>query len=393
MSTHKILIRQMKRGLFLLFILLLPIGIASPLIQMECPTSVDLNENFQIIVKGYSDGTGSSSFTNINIEQDGSLLHSCSFDDCGRDTDDMCICSIESSISEEDEEIVFQADVNQAGEFVFDSCQVTQAHDHEAVFEEVNMPSQVISGHKFKIYVRVHDNDRINNLIFYNSSNDFRYSSNCGHQRECEFQSGQARLFTDVEKIMQYKIVSREKHDNLEFKTSFYQTIIVSPNSLPKFTTKCSPIGSVGEEYMCDISAVDGDGDDIIYSLKTAPDDMIINANNGIITWIPKKEGSFDIVVKADDDYCSNCPSQQFTINVLTEPPPENESVCGDEPPFADNTTICGTNQIECSSSNCLCTDGLYYCEDNNNVVCNNYCDGQGNCIECTQNCTLNIAF
>ena len=78
----------------------------------------------------------------------------------------------------------------------------------------------------------------------------------------------------------------------------------------------------VNNQYNYDVNAVDADNDPITYSLITAPSGMTIDANTGLISWIPSTIGNYNVVVEARDN--RNGASQQsyilYVVRSLTNP-------------------------------------------------------------------------
>ncbi len=56
-----------------------------------------------------------------------------------------------------------------------------------------------------------------------------------------------------------------------------------------------------GDNFFDKVDATDADGDTLTYSLNRSPNGMIININDGSISWIDAKEGNFPIEVSASD--------------------------------------------------------------------------------------------
>jgi len=79
-----------------------------------------------------------------------------------------------------------------------------------------------------------------------------------------------------------------------------------------------SPITTATQEeiYIYNVNAVDSDGDDLIYSLTTKPNGMIINSSTGLITWTPSSTGDYDVTVKVSDGELFD--TQEYAITVST---------------------------------------------------------------------------
>lgn len=69
---------------------------------------------------------------------------------------------------------------------------------------------------------------------------------------------------------------------------------------------------TVGQEYTYKVVTEGSPAP--IFQLSAAPDDMVINANNGTITWVPDAAGSFDVMVLATNS--AGTTSQSFRVRV-----------------------------------------------------------------------------
>ncbi|HVN71101.1 MAG TPA: PKD domain-containing protein, partial [Desulfomonilia bacterium] len=78
--------------------------------------------------------------------------------------------------------------------------------------------------------------------------------------------------------------------------------------------------GTVGIEYTYDANATDPNGDMLVYSLAGPPAGMTINAQSGLIRWVPKSLGDYDITVNVSDGRRGKT-SQTFVIEVDELPP------------------------------------------------------------------------
>ena len=102
-------------------------------------------------------------------------------------------------------------------------------------------------------------------------------------------------------------------------------------NLPPKITSYPVTTVTVGGDYIYDVGATDPNtGDILTYSLTTEPPGMLINADNGVITWEAEDitaagVGDYDVVVKVSDGGGLS-DTQSFTIKVSKPSvPPVNQ--------------------------------------------------------------------
>jgi len=94
--------------------------------------------------------------------------------------------------------------------------------------------------------------------------------------------------------------------------------IIVIQNNDPIITSNPVLSGKVDRLYTYDVDAFDIDNDKLTYLLKISPKGMSINKDNGLISWVPNKEGNYNVVVRVFDSK-NGFAQQSFTINVKKE--------------------------------------------------------------------------
>ena len=96
-------------------------------------------------------------------------------------------------------------------------------------------------------------------------------------------------------------------------------------NNPPVILSEPVTVAYVGEEYHYQVVAYDPDGDELTYKLDHAPEGMTIDAESGLIKWIPTAEGEYYVrVVVTDDNW--GLDAQDFVIRVIgQEEPPEPE--------------------------------------------------------------------
>jgi len=112
---------------------------------------------------------------------------------------------------------------------------------------------------------------------------------------------------------------------------SFLMVGCMLQNLPPKITSYPVTTVTVGEGYIYDVEATDPNtGDILTYSLTTEPPGMLINADNGVITWeaddiTATGVGDYDVVVKVSDGGGLS-DTQPFTIKVSKPSvPPVNQ--------------------------------------------------------------------
>jgi len=91
-------------------------------------------------------------------------------------------------------------------------------------------------------------------------------------------------------------------------------------NQAPEITSTSVKTATVEIEYVYDVEATDPNPKDVLtYFLTTEPDGMLIDEDNGVITWTPDTVGNFDVtVVVSDRGGLSD--TQSFTITVTPVP-------------------------------------------------------------------------
>ena len=99
----------------------------------------------------------------------------------------------------------------------------------------------------------------------------------------------------------------------LTFRASHFSSFKAGTNSPPIITSTPITIARIGIGYKYSVDAEDADSDSLTYELTIKPNGMSIDSN-GLITWIPATEGSYDVVVRVTDSYDTT--TQSFTIIV-----------------------------------------------------------------------------
>ncbi len=113
-------------------------------------------------------------------------------------------------------------------------------------------------------------------------------------------------------------------------------TVVFTGENPPSITSQPNTQGSVGEQYIYDVDAVDPDvGDTLTYSLQLAPAGMTINPPSGLISWVPGTTGPADVDVLVTDS--TGLTARQIYLVTVNNGE-------GDEPPvldpIADQSTV-----------------------------------------------------
>ncbi len=90
----------------------------------------------------------------------------------------------------------------------------------------------------------------------------------------------------------------------------------------PFFTSVPTTDGVVEQTYQYQAHAIDPDGDVVTYEKVAGPEELLINGENGLVTWIPMviDVGSHLVILSASDDLGGTA-TQRFAINVLADIP------------------------------------------------------------------------
>ena len=111
--------------------------------------------------------------------------------------------------------------------------------------------------------------------------------------------------------------------DGTAFVTKIFNLIVLNVNDLPIITSYPITVAKLGAGYVYTIIAEDADvGDELAFSLIEAPEGMVINSQNGSITWTPtdaQAGQTYRVVVQVSDGYGST--TQTFAIAVQDLPP------------------------------------------------------------------------
>jgi len=71
----------------------------------------------------------------------------------------------------------------------------------------------------------------------------------------------------------------------------------------------------VGQLYQYQVNAADPNGDPVTYRLETAPADMTIESETGLLTWEPDAAEPVTVVIRVEDRYGAYT-RQSYTIAV-----------------------------------------------------------------------------
>ena len=90
-------------------------------------------------------------------------------------------------------------------------------------------------------------------------------------------------------------------------------------NLPPEITSDPVATATVDEVYTYNVVATDPNAEDVLtYSLTTEPEGMLINEDDGVITWTPDAAGDFDVTVEVFDEGGLS-DTQSFAITVILE--------------------------------------------------------------------------
>ncbi|MEM7559107.1 MAG: Ig domain-containing protein [Planctomycetota bacterium] len=99
-------------------------------------------------------------------------------------------------------------------------------------------------------------------------------------------------------------------------------SILALGNSAPQF--RSSPLANavLGVDYRYESTAIDPDGDSLVYSLEVGPDGLSVDAASGAVSWTPNAEqiGVHTVRLRASDGHGGST-NQVFQIDLLEEVP------------------------------------------------------------------------
>lgn len=96
---------------------------------------------------------------------------------------------------------------------------------------------------------------------------------------------------------------------------------LTAVNDAPIFDSVPRVDAYAGKTYVYEASAVDGDGDRLVYSLNAAPDGAQIDAKTGVVSWTPSEDqlGNFELEIQVEDGR-GGIAIQQFTVTSTVAP-------------------------------------------------------------------------
>jgi len=106
---------------------------------------------------------------------------------------------------------------------------------------------------------------------------------------------------------------------NQTMESNDFKIIVVNVNDPPIFTSTPVTKAIAGQEYVYQITAVDGDNDPIQFNLTKQPQNMTIDPSSGLINWIPPRGGGYEVTIEATDGQAINI--QNYIIVVPNRPP------------------------------------------------------------------------
>ncbi|MDS4041712.1 MAG: PKD domain-containing protein, partial [Candidatus Competibacter sp.] len=131
-------------------------------------------------------------------------------------------------------------------------------------------------------------------------------------------------------------------------------TVRTPTNHPPRITSSPVLSATVGQAYAYDVNATDDDGDTLVYSLNTALAGMSINAQSGLIAWLPVAAGDYPVVVEVSDGQGGKA-TQSFSIRVQQENlpplPPDPATIAPAVDPTVATTTYAATEFLYTGSN------------------------------------------
>ncbi|MFP4015681.1 MAG: putative Ig domain-containing protein, partial [Halanaerobiales bacterium] len=142
------------------------------------------------------------------------------------------------------------------------------------------------------------------------------------------------------EQIGEHQIDIKVSNTRDAYAQQSYSLIVERLNNSPEITS--TPVKNVtaGNEYVYELEAVDPDGDTLTYILKTAPSDMVIYEDTGIVNWIPDSSqvGQHQIEIEVQDGN-GGVALQDYTLTVTEESVENTPPVITSTPPANNQLT------------------------------------------------------
>ena len=111
-----------------------------------------------------------------------------------------------------------------------------------------------------------------------------------------------------------------------------FSITVANADDVPVITSRPAPNASAGEEYLYNITAVDGDRDPLAYSLVDGPSGMSLDPRTGVLRWRPDARGECEVYLNVHDG--KNFAFQRFKVTVwkntaprMVTTPPEKAAV------------------------------------------------------------------
>lgn len=91
---------------------------------------------------------------------------------------------------------------------------------------------------------------------------------------------------------------------------------VISVNDAPVITSTAGTTATENVQYTYNMAATDVEGDALTFSLTTPPAGMIIDPSSGLITWLPKNNGTFPVTASVFDGADTDTESWNLTVSV-----------------------------------------------------------------------------
>lgn len=131
------------------------------------------------------------------------------------------------------------------------------------------------------------------------------------------------------EDIGTHEITIRVRDGRGGFDLQTFELPVVE-NRVPLITTEPREQAEAGRPYHYPVRTQNTEGDAIEYRLPTAPAEMTIDPETGLVAWDAPVLGTHDVVIEADDGH-GGIAQQSFTLNVVPETANERPRI--DSPP------------------------------------------------------------
>jgi hypothetical protein len=123
-----------------------------------------------------------------------------------------------------------------------------------------------------------------------------------------------------VDQIGYHTVTVRVEDPTLLFDTQTFmlEVLVAGDEHTPQIISEAIVRADVGVPYIYDVEAMDPDGDVLVYSLDSAPADMTIQSDTGLVEWTPSDShiGNVTTVVVRVTDPTARFDLQAFTMDV-----------------------------------------------------------------------------